>query len=103
MSVTPLDREVFEIIWEEGQKKIARDGKKALKRTLEQEIESCEKENPTIQRLQDTYQFYLKNPTPANRAVVSKMVNYIKNPTARNMSLYKSAILSASKGIPVGA
>ena len=103
MSVTPLDREVFEIIWTEGRKKIERDGDTALKRTLEQEIDSCEKENPTIQRLQDTYQFYLKNPTSANRKVVSTMVNYIKNPTARNMSVYKSAISKASTGIPVGA
>jgi len=83
-NISQLDNDVFELIWEAGRKKAMRDNQKSFSRTNDQEIESCERENPMIQRLQDVYQAYLKNPATTNKNVVSSLVKYIKNPTAQN-------------------
>lgn len=91
-NISQLDNDVFEIIWEAGRKKAMRDGDKAFKRTNEQEIESCMRENPNIQKLQDMYQLYLKNPNISNKNVVTSLVNFIKNPTAKNRAAYDLAL-----------
>lgn len=92
-----LDRDVVELIWNAGREKRNRDGDKAFKRTNEQEIESCMRENPQIQQLQDTYQAYLKSPNKSNKSILTNLMTYIKNPTAKNKSAYELAVTSAVK------
>jgi len=94
-NISQLDNDVFELIWEAGRKKAIRDGQKSFSRTNEQEIESCERENPMIQRLQDVYQVYLKNPMATNKNVVSSLVKYIKNPTTQNRTNHEQIYLKS--------
>ena len=93
-NISQLDRDVFELIWNAGREKRNRDGDKSFKRTNEQEIESCMRENPQIQKLQDTYQAYLKSPNKSNKSILTNLVTYIKNPTAKNKAAYELAVTS---------
>lgn len=90
--ISKLDSDVFELIWEAGRKKAMKDGDKSFKRTKTEEMKSCEKENPLIQQLQNTYQQYLKSPNKSNKDVVSNLVTFIKNPTQKNKVAYEESI-----------
>lgn len=94
-NISQLDRDVFELIWNAGREKRNRDGNRAFNRTNEQELESCIKDNPQIQQLQDTYQAYIKSPNKSNKSILTNLVTYIKNPTAKNKAAYDFAVTSA--------
>ena len=95
-NISQLDRDVLELIWDAGREKRNRDGDKSFKRTNEQEIESCMRENPQIQKLQDTYQAYLQNPNKSNKDILSNLVTYIKNPTAKNQKALEKLVYATS-------